>query len=360
MASFSPYSWILNSRVKKYRKSAVRAEVPTICVGNVTVGGTGKTPHTEMILDILQSSDEWGARNLAMLSLGYKRKGSGFQQVIKDGSAELFGDEPLQIKRKFLSVTVAVDKDRLEGCDFLVHPEKIKTSKKARKCLFKDFQPADLIVLDDALQYIKLKSDLTILLVDYNRPIDQDRLLPFGNLRDLPSRVEDADIVIVTKCPYGFEESERQEWCDRLGIKDPSKIFFTTVLYQPMVPVFEECADSRYIYSKKSVLFTGIANDTPLLGYLSDSYKVRDHICFPDHHRYTLKDFNRVLSLVRNNPTANVVTTEKDAQRILDVNGLPMELKTRLFYCPIKADFFSENEKERFKALLLSYVSRKG
>ena len=355
MSRMSPYYWILKSRMKNYRKSAKPAEIPTICVGNVTVGGTGKTPHTEMILDILQQSDEWGAKNLAMLSRGYKRESKGFQQVIRDGKSSFYGDEPLQIKRKFQAVTVAVDKDRIEGCDFLCHPEKLLESKKGRKCQYKDFQPSDLVVLDDALQYIKLRASVNILLIDYNRPIDKDSLLPFGSLRDIPERVGDADIVIITKCPYCFEESERQEWAQRLGIEDSSKLFFTTVRYQAMVPLFE-CADPRYIYAKTTLLFSGIADDTPLLGHVSDKYKVRDHIKFQDHHKYTISDFSRMSRFVRSNPTSNIITTEKDAQRILDVNGLPMDIKTRLFYCPIKAEFFSEDEKERFTALLFKYL----
>lgn len=357
MAKLSPYYWILKSRMNRYHKSAQTSEIPTICVGNVTVGGTGKTPHTEMILDILQQSDDWGAKNLAMLSLGYKRESKGFQQVIRDGKASFYGDEPLQIKRKFQAVTVAVDKNRIEGCDFLCHPEKLQESKKGRKCQFKDFQPSDLVVFDDALQYIKLRATVNILLIDYNHPIDRDSLLPFGSLRDIPERIADADIIIITKCPYCFEESERQEWCDRLGIEDSSKIFFTTVMYQDMVPLFE-CADPRYIYAKTTLLFSGIADDTPLMGHVSDKYKVREHIKFQDHHKYTISDFSRMMRFVRNNPTSNLITTEKDAQRILDVNGLPMEIKTRLFYCPIKAEFFTEDEKERFTALLLKYLRK--
>ena len=109
------------------------ADVPTICIGNVTVGGTGKTPHTEMLIRTLLQDEEWGGKNLAVLSRGYKRKTKGFQQVTADGSALLYGDEPLQIKKKFPGITVAVDKSRTEGCNFLAHPEKLETSKKARR-----------------------------------------------------------------------------------------------------------------------------------------------------------------------------------------------------------------------------------
>ena len=117
------------------------------------MGGTGKTPHTEMLIRTLLNDENWGRKNLAVLSRGYKRKTKGFQQVTADGSALAYGDEPLQIKKKFPGITVAVDKSRIEGCDFLIHPEKLQTSKKARKCIDKNLQAADLIILDDAYQH---------------------------------------------------------------------------------------------------------------------------------------------------------------------------------------------------------------
>ncbi len=185
-------------------------EVPSICVGNITVGGTGKTPHTEMLLRSLLADEDWGNRNLAVLSRGYKRKSKGFQQVVADGSAKEYGDEPLQIKKKFPQVTVAVDKSRKEGCDFLCHPEVLQTSRKARRCRHKDFPAADLIILDDAFQHRKIKPSVSVMLVNYNRPTFKDSLIPIGKLRDLPERTDAADIIIVSKCPpdlNGWEKS---------------------------------------------------------------------------------------------------------------------------------------------------------
>jgi tetraacyldisaccharide 4'-kinase len=138
-----------------------RTEVPSICVGNITVGGTGKTPHTEMLLRTLFDDEEWGGKNIAVLSRGYKRKTRKFQQVTIDGSARDYGDEPLQIKKKFPWATVAVDSSRKEGCDFLCHPEKLHTSRKARKCRNKDLPKADLIILDDAFQHRKVKASVS-------------------------------------------------------------------------------------------------------------------------------------------------------------------------------------------------------
>ena len=351
------------SREKHVRK----AEVPTICVGNITVGGTGKTPHTEMLLRTLLESDEWGFRNIAVLSRGYKRRSRGFQQVTVDGTASLCGDEPLQMKKKFPAVTVAVDKNRIEGCDFLVHPEKLKESKKAKKCVSKDMPASELIVLDDAYQYRKLAADLNIVLVDWNRPTSKDHLLPWGRLRDLRKRLFEADMVIVTKCPSYIEDSDRAEFAALLGYEsyDPltrhattgkgvmQPLLFTTVKYGRSVPMYEN-SNPRYIYSQKLVLFSGIANDTPLRNYLSDSYRIVRHFNFPDHHIYTSADISKICSSIRHNPTAAVATTEKDAQRVMDYRGMPEILRERMFMVPIEVDFMNDLEREIFKAKVLS------
>ena len=155
-------------------KKVRRADVPTICIGNVTVGGTGKTPHTEMIVRTLLEDNEWKDKNIAVLSRGYKRRTKGFQQVISDGSAKQFGDEPMQIKSKFPGITVAVCKSRIQGCDLLAHPEKLRTSKKARRCIDKNIPAADIIILDDAYQHRALKASASIVLIDYNRPVRKE------------------------------------------------------------------------------------------------------------------------------------------------------------------------------------------
>ena len=166
----APYYLTLKIRHALYDSGVFKVhtcEAPTICVGNIAAGGTGKTPHTEMILRTLLASEKWGDKHIAVLSRGHKRKSSGFQQIMVDDSASFAGDEPLQIKRKFPKVTVAVDRTRVEGCDLLLHPDKIKTSRKYRKCVHKDVQTPELIVLDDAFQYRSLQAAFNIVLVDY-------------------------------------------------------------------------------------------------------------------------------------------------------------------------------------------------
>ena len=198
-----PYYWVLKARNRRWSRPGRKfsyAEVPTLCIGNVTVGGTGKTPHVEMVLRLLQQHPDWCDKQLAVLSRGYKRDSKGFQQVTAEGSAVLYGDEPMQIKKKFPDVVVAVDKKREQGCDLLVHPEKLKGRRWEKRCWNREFKPADYIVLDDAFQYRRLKTHKSVVLVDYNRPVQKDMLLPLGRLRDLPERIYDADALIVTKC----------------------------------------------------------------------------------------------------------------------------------------------------------------
>jgi tetraacyldisaccharide 4'-kinase len=346
-------------------KKVSKADVPTICIGNITVGGTGKTPHTEMLLRTLLQDEEWGGKNIAVLSRGYKRKTKGFQQVTSDGSAIAYGDEPLQIKKKFPGVTVAVDSSRVEGCDFLVYPEKLETSKKGRKCIDKNLAASDLIILDDAFQHRALKPTLSIVLVDYNRPVFNDHLLPLGKLRDLPGRIAAADIVIVSKCPNEVNAWDKCTWAENLGIRNfdasscsgtrrngkKQHLFFSTITYDTAEAIFPE-GNPRYIYTTRLILFSGIANDAPLLSYLSSNYKIVRHFRFPDHHKFSKGDMNTIASAAREFPTAVIMTTEKDCQRVRDCHKIKEELKQRMFYSPIKTVFLTENERENFIAAL--------
>ena len=366
----APYYLALKLRHALYDSGIFKTstcEVPTICVGNITAGGTGKTPHTEMILRTLLRSDDWAYKNVAVLSRGHKRNSGGFQVVEKDGKVNTYGDEPLQIKKKFPAVTVAVDRERNEGCDLLCHPEKLKTGKWAKKCSQKVIEPSDLIVLDDAFQYRALRAYFNIVLVDFNRPTYKDCLLPFGRLRDLPERLYKADILIVTKCPNYLEDEEKVKWAEAFGIRDYDLstcqgtdrkglrkiILFTAIRYSQLKPIFEK-ADARYAYSQKLILFSGIAKDTPLRNYLSDSYKIVKRFSFADHHNYNRFDIRKIMLAMKEFPTAVVATTEKDCQRILDCRNIPDYLRERLFFVPIEVAFVSEHEKEVFETSLMT------
>ena len=366
-----PYWFSLKTRHFLYNtgiRKSVTPEVPTICIGNITVGGTGKTPHTEMILKGLLEDETWADRNLAVLSRGYKRKTRGFQQVPVNGSAREYGDEPMQIKAKFPTVTVAVDKSRNRGCRFLSNPGLLQ-SKKGRKCRYKDMPKADLVILDDAFQHRAIKPSLSIVLVDYSRPVYKDHLLPIGRLRDLPERIAAADIVIVTKCPSFLDAWEREQWAKSIGIRsyDPASgrgerrkgkaqhLFFTTIRYDVAKPIFNE-GDQRYVYSQRLILFTGIANDKPLRDYLSGSYRIVRHYNYPDHHKFTHSDISTLKGVADAFPTSVIMTTEKDCQRVRDVARIPEWMKQRLFYVPIKADFLSDEDRKTFFTLVKTFL----
>ena len=367
-----PYSLTLACRHALYNIGLFKshkASVPTICVGNITVGGTGKTPHTEMILRMLLEDERWQDKNIAVLSRGYKRKSKGFQQVVVDGTAEDFGDEPLQIKRKFPQVTVAVDKSRKEGCMFLTNPELLQTSKKAARCLYKDMPKADIIVLDDAFQHRALKPDFSAVLIDYNRPVFKDHLMPIGRLRDLPSRLSAADALIVTKCPTYIDDEQRAAWAADLGLKefDPQtcegvrsngkrqKIFFTYINYDTPQAVYPE-GDTRYLYAKRLILFSGIANDAPLRHFLCGEYKIVKHFNFPDHHKFTRSDIYSIRNASDTYPTSVIMTTEKDCQRVRDCKFVPGSLKDRMFHIPIKVGFLGDEDRNIFKSMLNSFL----
>ena len=311
-------------------KKSFPAAVPTICVGNITVGGTGKTPHVELLLRLLLAA----GKQPAVLSRGYKRKLKGFQLLPADSSAALYGDEPVQIAHKFPEVPVAVDKDRVHGCEQLA-------------------SKASCIVLDDAFQYRRLQATLNVVLVDFHRPIFKDRLLPWGRLRDLPGRLKAAQVVIVTKCPAELSDQERAQWRKNLKLSSEQSLFFTTLRYGTPLPVFPD-ADKHYLYAKQCTVFTGIANDTPLRNYLSDTYKIGQHLQFPDHHAYTRADIRRIAGAVKASATSCVFTTEKDAQRLRDCRNVPQSIRERLFYVPVEAAFLTEEEQAAFTAALLA------
>lgn len=358
-----PYYLTLKIRDGLYTGGRIEssvADVPTVCVGGITVGGTGKTPFTEMVLRMLKESPRWKDSNKAVLSRGYRRKSSGFQLVSKAGPSSSFGDEPLQIKRKFPDVNVAVCRDRAYGCDCLCHPEKNPVTAEA------GIPPAGIIVLDDAYQARELRASLNIVLVDYGRPVTNDMLLPLGRLRDLYERMYDADIVVVTKCPSDLRETERDAFAGVLGYKDYSypspdvtapngkrqQLLFATVEYQPFVPLMPG-TDSRYLYSKRVVMFSGIAGDSNLYRHLSDKYNVVRRFAFPDHHPYVQGDLDKIIKPLQDDPTVWALTTEKDVQRLLDIPEIEEPLRSRLFYAPISMRFLDSSEEAVFSERLL-------
>ncbi len=317
-----PYYAALSLRHILYNRGVWKSRsypVPVISVGNITVGGTGKTPHTELLLRILGGQ----YHNLAVVSRGYGRKTKGHCEVRLQHTAREVGDESLQIKKKFPQVRVVVDADRQRAIESLMAlpPE----------------QRPEVILLDDAFQHRAVRPRLSIVLVNYHRPIDRDHLLPIGRLRDLPGQIRRADWVIVTKCPGPeVDELQRQQWRKRLGMSDQQRLFFSKITYAKPLPVLEQ-GDSRYVYAKQALLFSGIADDRLLMAQVRSSYQLVGHRRFGDHHRFTRGEWKSLAQWAAKYPTAVVLTTEKDARRI-DPTDVPNVLRDRLFYVPIEAE----------------------
>lgn len=329
----APYLLTLKLRHFLYDRAIFASysfDIPVIAVGNISAGGTGKTPHTEYLVRELMESER-----VAVLSRGYGRKSKGFRFVEVDDRGSIAGDEPLQIKRKFPQITVAVDGDRVRGINKLLS-------------LPQEERPT-IILLDDGFQHRRVTPKSNILLIEYSNPPFMDNLLPFGTLRDLPSQMERAEIVVITKAPPGVSREERFLWRDKLALKESQKLLFTTIKYGEAEAIFEE-GDRRYLYSPFAILLTAIANPLQLEHKLSSKYKLVSKLTFRDHKNFTKRDIKRLTRRAKLNMKAAIITTEKDAQRLREQQLSPL-LKSRLFYFPIEVEELGEEEKRLAKLI---------
>lgn len=342
------YGFIVFIRNKLYDYKILRShsfEKPVISVGNITVGGTGKTPHIEYIANLLK--DEF---QVACLSRGYKRTSKGFQLAGDESSAESIGDEPLQIQRKFPEVQVAVDADRVAGI---------------RKLLEK--RPGlDAILLDDAYQHRKVYAPLSILLIDYNRPIDKDFMLPFGDLREQNYEKRRANIIIISKAPKDLQPIDRRILLTDLKPYPYQSVFFTYMDYgMPHSLFYEEGSMldtflETDINDKEIILLTGIANSTPLANYLQETYtKNIRQLKYPDHYRYEDKDIKKIETIFNQSTKSEkiIITTEKDAMRLQKFTNIATPLKKAIFYIPIEVKFLN-NRTDNFNQQIIDYVRK--
>lgn len=314
--------------------------IPIISVGNITVGGTGKTPHIEYLIRLLQKDFK-----IALFSRGYKRKTKGFILADDLSDAEMIGDEPCQIKKKFPNITVAVDANRRNGISKIIG----------------SFKEIDLILLDDAYQHRYVKPGLNILLIDFNRPVSQDFLLPSGQLRETVSAVKRADIVLITKSPENFTPSKQAEFVKSLNIKLLNQAYFTIVSGDKLLPVFEDTNEINIpgLYNSKPpvLLVSGIANPKALKQMIMNISHLITEMHFPDHHFFSKKDISNIkLAFDQMAEKEKIlITTEKDAVRFQKFSGLPPELKSRMFYIPIKIEFLND-DAESFNNQIINYV----
>src|SRR5680860_165417 len=293
-------------------------DVPVISIGNITVGGTGKTPHVEYLVDLLHEKFE-----VATLSRGYKRKTKGFRYVKINSTALEVGDEPLQIKNKFPGITVSVCENRVVGAEKLLD-------------LSNTIIP-DVVILDDAFQHRRITSGINILLIDYNRQIKEDVLLPVGRLREGVTQMKRANVIVFTKCPDEITPIMRRILMNDVGLKPYQELFFTTLTYLKLVPVFEAKQLGNDFYEEKVyslLIVTGIAWPHLIHKYLKQFSENAEIFSFPDHYNFSKTDISSMIKKFESINSGNkiIITTEKDAMRFKDMADLPVEFKNALYY----------------------------
>lgn len=329
------YGLIIGIRNLLYDEHILHSEivrVPTICVGNLAVGGTGKTPHTEYIVNLLLSK---GYR-LAILSRGYKRHTRGFLLADEHATANTIGDEPMQMHLHFPNIPVAVSENRVRGVRKLLS-------------LYPDLQ---VVILDDAYQHRHLRCGYYILLTAADNLYVNDHLLPWGSLREQKYGSLRANMVIVSKCPNNMRPIDRRVIVSTLRMPPYQHLIFSEMQYGTLKPLYGEITDTSI---RKPLVLTGIANPKHLWDYLKGQYREITTYALPDHYQYTQKDIGKIRNLYNKERCDAVITTEKDAVRLQLLPQMQEAFKGRVFVVPMKA-VITEGE-DIFNNQIISYVT---
>jgi len=320
------YGFITSIRNFLFDKGILKAtffDLPVIAVGNLSVGGTGKTPQIEYLIRLL--SDKY---KVATLSRGYKRKSEGFVLADENSNAEILGDEPFQFYQKFPNVLVAVDANRTNGIQQLL-------SQKEKP---------EIILLDDAYQHRKVKAGFYILLTAYGDLYADDFMLPTGNLRESRSGSERASIVVVTKCPKNLSEEEQNAIRLKLKLSSSQQVFFTFIDYDEEIYSKNERIAVSEVKAESKLLLAGIAKPKPFFDFLKNEND--ECLTFLDHHHFSDADLESIQSKANGR---KIITTEKDYVRLKD-----SKIVSQLYYLPIKSTFI--NHQQNFDAAILDYV----
>lgn len=331
------YGLVIWIRNKLYDSGIFRStgfDLPVICVGNLAIGGAGKTPVTEYLVRLLEG------RRIAILSRGYGRKTKGFILADDTATAAQIGDEPMQYYRKFPQVTVAVCEDRVKGIGLLQDSHEV-------------------IILDDAFQHRAVKPGFSVLLFDYRSLQFPQFLLPAGNLREYFAAHRRADVLLLTKAPESLAVTEKQACRSQFGAST-APLFFSSLAYQQLKHLLnEESMDLASLGAGTQVfLITGIANPKPIVEQLKKRVEKLHHYDFPDHYDFSQKDILKVVADYKNNPSERklIITTEKDAQRLLDDALKALLLELPVFYLPIRIALHGADQ-DAFDSKILDYVS---
>ena len=305
--------------------------IPIICVGNLSIGGTGKTPHIDYIINLLKKE-----YNIVMLSRGYKRKSKGFMYVEKNGSPYKYGDEAILLKNKYSDIIIAVDNNRSAGI---------------QKILI-DYPKTNVILLDDGFQHRKVKAGLYILLTEFKKPYFEDHLLPFGRLRENKKEAKRADIIIISKCPTKLTASTKNKILEKLNKKPNQDVFFSNIIYNKWYSLTKESYVNNF-YKYKIILITGVANTYSIINFLKNQDHEVYHIKYNDHHHYNINDIQRILDIHKKekNQYKIILTTEKDAVKL---KSFISKFKgINIYVCPIEINI---NESYTFDKKIINYV----
>jgi len=318
-------NWLYNAGIKK----STKFEIPTIIVGNLSVGGTGKTPQIEMLVRLLK--DRY---RVAVLSRGYKRKSKGFLLAAPGVSVEKLGDEPFQFFTKFPDIQVAVDGNRVRGIQHLLS---LST-------------PPELVLLDDAFQHRKVIGGFNVLLTPFNDLYVNDTMLPTGNLRESVIGAKRAQVIVVTKCPSDLTLTAQEDIAAQLNPTIDQTVFFSTIVYDEQLNGAQELKVTD-LEQYKVVLVTGIANPSPLLEYFMANNVTVNHLSYPDHHHFTDSDVSTINSalLECKGEKTILITTEKDYVRLRDKI-------TNISYISIKIKML--NHQSDFNQIIINYVEQ--
>lgn len=328
------YGWVVHLRNYLFDAGLFKSEkfqIPIICVGNITVGGTGKTPMAEMIIDYMLRRHK-----VALLSRGYGRRTKGYLEVSATSHYRDVGDEPLQIKLKFPECVVVVCETRAEGIRRLQqeHPE------------------VNLIILDDGFQHRHVSPKINIVMVDATRQPQEDHFLPYGSLRDEIDQLHRAHYFVVTKCPENMTPLERRLLHKYLVKVAYQRIYFTRMESFRPQPLFAEMAPQEPLLRNQEVIaLSGIGNPKPFHAALERQYRVVERIEHDDHHVYKVRDIKQLASLLVTHPEAVVITTEKDAVKLTNRKRIPSELQGRIYYLPINISFIEDSETDLLSKL---------
>lgn len=333
------YGFVVYLRNKLFDRGCLEKRtynIPIICVGNITVGGTGKTPHTEYLIRLLK--DKY---SVAVLSRGYGRKTKGYVLADNMSDSHSIGDEPFQIKQKFPEILVAVDGDRREGIKNLLRLD----------------NPPQVILLDDAFQHRYVTPTLSIVLSNFYRPVYTDSLLPAGRLREPMSGLKRADIVITSKCPENLSDKDKGTIQKNLKLKDNQQSFFSAFVYKDVEPMFGvgSSIEIETLKDKSILLVTGIASPQMIIEQLSKTTNDIQSITYPDHYNFQDSDIIQIKDIFKKIESENklILVTEKDAARLVSMN-IDESLKKYIFSLPISVSL--GDDEEIFDKIILNHV----